>query len=226
MRQATQDPQAQLDEFEDCAPADPEEALEIITHSSGIHGQFTDEQRLRQIREAIATAEEFRNPTEPVTAKKACIFIYCYFDVARQEDVHQIGVGIVENIQGDPASPSATFDLIFCPPKGSLPAKGIFGSKSFRADTLYQDITCDMSFNQHYTSKKGKKIESENKNLEKTSLLAFNLILNKQGNFCKKRDRKDSLYNMSSYEIAQAVIQEWNTPDRRKELIARIVLNS
>ena len=85
-----------------------------------------------------------------------------------------------------------------------------------------------MSFNQHYTSKKGKKIESENKNLEKTSLLAFNLILNKQGNFCKKRDRKDSLYNMSSYEIAQAVIQEWNTPDRRKELIniARIVLNS
>ena len=28
MRQATQDPQAQLDEFEDCAPADPEEALE------------------------------------------------------------------------------------------------------------------------------------------------------------------------------------------------------
>ena len=198
-RQATQDPQAQLDKFEDCAPADPEEALEIITHSSGIHGQFTDEQRLCQIRQAIATAEEFRNPTEPVTAKKACIFVHCYFDIARQKNVHQIGVGIVENIQGDPASPSATFDLIFCPPKGSLPAKGIFGSKSFRADTLYQDITCDMSFNQQYTSKKGKKVESENKNIEKTSLLAFNLILNKQGNFCKKRDRKDSLYNMSSY---------------------------
>ena len=218
-------PQTQPEEIEDCAPEDPEETLEIITHDSGIHGIFTDEQRLGQLRTAIATAEQFRNVNALVELKKACIFIYCHLDVERKQDVYQIGVGIIEHIHGDPADPKATFDIRFCPPKGALPAKGVLGSKSYRADTLYQDITCSMCFNQHYTTKRGAKIESENRNTEKASLLAFNLILNRNGGFCKNRHRQDSIYNLSSYEIAQTVIQEWNTPDRRKEITARIAQN-
>ena len=50
-------PQAQL---EDCAPQDSEE-LEMITHDSGIRVIFTNEQKLGQIRNAIATDGQFRN---------------------------------------------------------------------------------------------------------------------------------------------------------------------
>ena len=50
-------PQARL---EDCAPQDSEE-LEMITHDSGIRVIFTNEQKLGQIRNAIATDGQFRN---------------------------------------------------------------------------------------------------------------------------------------------------------------------
>ena len=49
--------QAQL---EDCAPQDSEE-LEMITHDSGILDLFTNEQKLGQICNAIATDGQFRN---------------------------------------------------------------------------------------------------------------------------------------------------------------------
>ena len=41
----------------------------------------------------------------------------------------------------------------------------------------------------------------------------------KAGRVCKKRDRKDSIYNMSLYEVARSVIQEWNREDDRKAII-------
>ena len=50
-------PKAQL---EDCAPQDLEE-LKIITYDSGIGVIFTNEQKLGQIRNAIATDRQFRN---------------------------------------------------------------------------------------------------------------------------------------------------------------------
>jgi len=50
-------PQAQL---KDCAPQDLEE-LKMITHDSGIRVIFTNEQKLGQIRNAIATDGQFRN---------------------------------------------------------------------------------------------------------------------------------------------------------------------
>ena len=50
-------PQAQL---KDCVPQDLEE-LKMITHDSGIRVIFTNEQKLGQIRNAIATDGQFRN---------------------------------------------------------------------------------------------------------------------------------------------------------------------
>ena len=106
----------------------------------------------------------------------------------------QIGVGIITKIHGDPSDPQALFDIKFCPPKGAKPQKG---SGSSRPDTLYQDIRADMKFNQHYLSKRGKKIESEDCNLEKDVLLAFNLTLKKDDAFGSTRLR-EVMYNITS----------------------------
>jgi hypothetical protein len=67
--------------------------------------------------------------------------------------------------------PLSTF--AFAPPKGAKPQKGS------RPDMLYQDINADMCFNLQYRSKTGKKVENEDRNLEREVLLAFNLDMNK-----------------------------------------------
>ena len=59
-------PQAQLKDI-DCAPQDSEE-LKMITHDSGIRVIFTNEQKLGQIRNAIATDGQFRNVNAIATA--------------------------------------------------------------------------------------------------------------------------------------------------------------
>ena len=89
----------------------------------------------------------------------------------------------------------------FCPPKGAKPQKG-----TSRPDALYQDIRADMKFNQHYLSKRGKKIESEDCNLEKDVLLAFNLTLKKDGAFGSTRLREGK-YNITSLGLVAHVIQ-------------------
>ena len=113
-----------------------------------------------------------------------------------------VWVGIIKNIHGNPADPKALFDVKFCPPKGAKPQKGK------RPDTLYQDIRADMKFNTSYTSKTGKKIESEDCKLEKDVFLAFNLTLKKDGTFggtiAKLRDGK---YNITSQALASHVIE-------------------
>ena len=60
--------------------------------------------------------------------KKACIFIGFHLDVELQQDVYQIGVGIVEHIKVTQYTPKATFEIL--PSKGVLPAKGVLDSKS------------------------------------------------------------------------------------------------
>ena len=51
-------------------------------------------------------------------------------------------------------------------------------------------------------------------------VLAFNLALSKQqGQFARKETKKVSIYNMSLYEVARSVIQEWNREDDRKAII-------
>ena len=76
----------------------------------------------------------------------------------------------------------------------------MIGSRSFQSDTLYQDIACDMHFNQNYISKQGEKVASENKGVNKSTMIVFSLTF-----FWKNREdfvRNDRIYNMSSYEIA------------------------
>ena len=124
----------------------------------------------------------------------------------------QIGVGIITKIHGDPSDPQALFDIKFCPPKGAKPQKG-----SSRPDTLYQDIRADMKFNQHYLSKRGKKIESEDCNLEKDVLLAFNLTLKKDGAFGSTR-LQEGKYNITSLGLVAHVIQMFYLEREAKKL--------
>ena len=81
----------------------------MITHDSGICVIFTNEQKLGQIRNAIVTDGQFRNVNATagqfrkckciVKLKKACIFIGFHLGVELQQDVYQIGVGIIEHIK-------------------------------------------------------------------------------------------------------------------------------
>ena len=79
----------------------------------------------------------------------------------------------------------STFTFKFCPPKGAKPQKGS------RPDTLYQYINCDMCFNLHYQSRTGKKVENEDRKLEREVLVLlalknFNLDINKSSCSIKK----------------------------------------
>ena len=83
----------------------------MITHDSGIRVIFTNEQKLGQTRNAIATDGQFRNVNATagqfrkckfkciVKLKKACIFIDFHLDVELQQDVYQIGVSITEHMK-------------------------------------------------------------------------------------------------------------------------------
>ena len=78
--------------------------------------------------------------------------------------------------------------------------------KGKRPDTLYQDINADMKFNTSFISKAGKKIESEDCNLEKDVFVAFNLTLKKDGSFGGTK-LWDGKYNITSYALASHVIE-------------------
>ena len=137
--------------------------------------------RLDQIRSRLATVPECSNDS-PIFAKKFCIYKYVYVPWGKTEDVTQIGVGLIENVHGNPSSTDARFDIRFCPPKGAKPQQG-----SKRPDTLYQNIAADMAFNKSYSSKKGKRIENEDTMLDRGVMLAFNWTLNKDGTFTQKK---------------------------------------
>ena len=70
-----------------------------------------------------------------------------------------------------------------------------------------------MSFNLHYRSKAGKKVEQEDTHLPRSVMLALNLHLNKgDGKFSKKR-LFTNIYSMSSYALAENVIREFYSSD-------------
>ena len=65
-----------------------------------------------------------------------------------------------------------------------------------------------MCFNLHYKSKTGKKVEEEDKNLERDVLLAFNLdIKRSSGAFHKCKKNREGKYEMSSYMLVTDVIE-------------------
>ena len=78
------------------------------------------------------------------------------FILRTQEDVTQIGVGLIKKVQGNPCSSEACFDIIFYAPKG---AKSQAGKK--RPDTLYSNISVDMAFNLHFRSKRAKRLKKK-----------------------------------------------------------------
>ena len=78
------------------------------------------------------------------------------FILRTQEDVTQIGVGLIKKVQGNRCSSQACFDIIFYAPKG---AKSQAGKK--QPDTLYSNISVDMAFNLHFRSKREKRLKKK-----------------------------------------------------------------
>ena len=158
------------------------------------------------LRHVIAEEEEVFASFKPVFLNQVCIFKYVYPNKFSNEDVTQIGVGLIVNIHGDdPASPQQTFDIRFFPPRGAKP------QTSKHPYTLYQSINADMSFNMNFTVKKGgRRVSDISYNVPKDALLAWNLHLNKtSGSFTHKRGVEDSIYNLSSYQLADTVIRKY-----------------
>ena len=193
-----------LSVMEDSAPADFPEEIEQVCYDSGKYGSFTAEQRLDTIRHIVADEELFLNSTQPVFTGQGCIFKFEYPDLQNKTDRTQIGLGIIVAVHGDPASSTATFDIRFCPRKGAKP------QTSKTPDTLYANIDADMAFNLKYTVKKkrGGRQPDISTNQPRDVLLAFNLVLTSQGTISKRRIN-DSKYNLSSYQLADAVILKY-----------------
>ena len=81
-------------QIQDSAMEDEPETNEIIIHSSGVHGSFDKQQRMDQIRLLFSNVPECdKNAT--VFVGKACLYKYTYCPWGTQEDVVQIGVGII-----------------------------------------------------------------------------------------------------------------------------------
>lgn len=189
-------------EVEDCALEDLRDDVEFLTHSSGSHGSFSAKDRLGMIRLTLAELEA-HNKTAIVQENTGCIYKFVHTDRITSEEKTQIAVGIVERVHTCSENGQALYDIKFCPPKGAKPASGK------RHDTLYQNISADMKFNLRYKTTKGTRVENEDINLPRSVMLAFNLEINKgDGTFCKRR-RNDSPYNMSSYALAENVINEF-----------------
>ena len=73
-----------------------------------------------------------------------------------QEDITQIGVGLIKKVHGNPCSSVARFDIRFCPPKGAKAQDG-----KNRPDTLYSNISAGMAFNLHFRSKRAKRLKKK-----------------------------------------------------------------
>jgi hypothetical protein len=190
-----------LPEVEDCALADLEDHVQFVTHSSGAFGAFTRKERLEMIRLSLAEIEK-RNSNIMVLENMGCIYKFVHEAAETKEEKTQIALGLVEKVHTNSESNESTFDIRFCPPRGAKPA-----GKN-RPDSLYQNISADMHFNLKYRSKKGKKVENEDKKLPREVMLAFNLDMNKDGTISKRR-MTDSPYNMSSYALVHNVISEF-----------------
>ena len=83
--------------------------------------------------------------------KKACIFIGFHLDVELQQDVYQIGVGIIEHIKVTQYTRKLL--LKFCPLKVRSQQR-VFEILNPRADICYKDITCNITFKPTFTTKK------------------------------------------------------------------------
>lgn len=190
---------------EECALADLSDNVEFVTHSSGPFGEFTTQQRLKMIRLSLAEIDS-QNSATPVLENMGCIYKFthaCMDPITNAEiEKTQIAVGVIKKIYQLADFDEKVYDIRFCPPKGAKAAT------SKRPDTLYQNLHPDFHYNLHYKSKKGKKVEQEDKGLPKSVMLAFNLEMNKDGTFSKRR-MTDSRYNISSYSLAANVISEF-----------------
>jgi hypothetical protein len=190
---------------EDSALQDLDDAVEFVTHDSGVHGHFSRTQR-QDLTRQLLFQEQMLKDSGPILEKCACIYSYTFPD-SNQKFNEQIGVGLVTKIHGDPSSEDCLLDIQFCPPSGALP------QTSKRPDTLYQNIEASMKFKlNHKISKgpRGKKVRMLDieKMQPRSVLLAYNLELNKSGKFSNSRVAAGK-HSYTSMEVAKAVISEY-----------------
>ena len=91
------------------------------------------------------------------------------FILRTQEDVTQIGLGLIKIVQGNRCSSEACFDIFYAP-KG---AKSQAGKEMTRHSLHHSIFTLDQ---------KVKKIEEEDTVLERDVMLTFNLTVTREGN--------------------------------------------
>ena len=120
------------------------------------------------------------------------------FILRTQEDVTQIGLGLIKIVQGNRCSSEACFDIFYAP-KG---AKSQAGKKNDQtlSTAIFQWVWHSI-FTLH---QKVKKIEEEDTVLERDVMLAFNLTVTREGKFSVQKKGK---FSLGSYDIAAHVIE-------------------
>ena len=121
------------------------------------------------------------------------------FILRTQEDVTQIGVGLIKKVQGNRCSSEACFDIIFYAPKG---AKSQAGKKN---DQTLSTAIFQWVWHSIFTlDQKVKKIEEEDTVLERDVMLAFNLTVTREGKFSVQKKRT---FSLGSYDITANVVE-------------------
>jgi hypothetical protein len=165
----------------DAAPADPIDELEYVTHSSGIHGAFSKQDRQNFVRNILL--EEESNPHAEVLTNMGCIYEYVY------DRKTNIMVGLIKKINLDENDNHLTsIEVLQCPPKGA------------KRDNLYINISENDAFNLDYRIR-------VTDVLERSMLLAYSLQMTASGHFCKKR--KGGRLGYSSYSLAKTRIRSF-----------------
>ena len=200
----------------DSAKPDVDERTEYVSHDSGVFGSLTKDQQHAALaaHDGVFIDEEASSPEiDTILENMACIYKFSYPHLQSGRIIEQIAVGIVVKVV-DAASQDAVIDIRFCPPKGAKP------QTHSREDTLYQDISADMTFNLKYltTKKSGGhklKVPDIETQQQRDVLLAYNLDITRDGRFGKQPRVGGIGETYTSLQFAKGVIDRFY--QQRKE---------
>lgn len=170
---------------------------EIILHSSGKHGSFTDSERTSLIRKLVLDENSLSN--HEVITGKACI--YKWFD--DEDGNHYIWVAMVHAVEGANPSPDSQLKVKWCP--------------NDKKQTYRNRIHPNDTFDLKYTQSRGP-TSKYFVLIDKRMCLAFNLELTTAGKFDHK-SRQGSHAGSTSKEVAELVIREFYRQSSCEQLL-------
>ena len=167
--------------FYDPTPADLDDDLEYVTHSSGPHGHFASQQRTNLVRDQLLNEE---SKSGPILEKLHCIYKYKF------EGKINIMVGKVKRVEYElndlGESLVSQVEVLQCPKRGQ------------KKNNLYVDISAADSFNTDYYIRVIDHLQLEN-------LLCWNLEMTDKGTFSKRRT--GGKYGHHSFFVAETQIK-------------------